>query len=230
MHMKYNVVVPAAGVGKRMQASKPKQYLMLGDKTVLETTLEQLISHPSIDHVYLVLNPNDPYFPNSQLHGATWLTCIDGGEERVNSVLNGLRQVTSSWVLVHDAARPCVSHQDIDNLLALQRGGSGGLLAHRVRDTMKISNSDQEVTQTPNRDNLWHAMTPQFFPTQQLIQAITGALAVGHTITDEASAMEWAGKTVNLVAGRQNNIKITTPDDISLASYYLQHQQERITT
>lgn len=226
MQTQYSVVVPAAGVGKRMQSKVPKQYLQIDGSSLLETTLKRLISHPNIVHIYLVLHPLDEYFADTQLDNESWITRIDGGEERVDSVLRGLKQVKDSWVLVHDAARPCVTHDDIDSLLALRNGGEGGLLACKVRDTMKLSHKEQQVQTTAPRENLWHALTPQFFPTQQLVQAIESALSLGLPITDEASAMEFAKHPVHLVAGRSSNLKITTPDDLAIASYYLTQQRE----
>lgn len=226
MQTQFSVVVPAAGVGKRMQAQRPKQYLEIDGKSILQTTLEKLIAHPQIHHIYLVLHPDDQYFGGCPLNAEPWLTCVMGGEERVDSVLNGLRLVKEEWVLVHDAARPCVMHDDISRLLALAKDTDGGILAHRVRDTMKVSTNNQCVQNTANRDQLWHALTPQFFKTDLLIRAIESAQMAGHPITDEASAMEYTGSPVHLIAGRPSNIKITTQDDLAIAQYYLTQQRE----
>lgn len=227
----YSVVVPAAGVGKRMLADRPKQYLRIRGKTVLEYTLEKLIAHPQIQHIVIALHPKDPYFDELSCSQASWLTRVNGGKERADSVLNGLNHLVSSnihsdWVLVHDAARPCVNHQDLDNLLALAETERGGILAAPVRDTMKRSlpNTSQIVSQTVDRAGLWHALTPQFFPLPLLHNALSKALAEQMDITDEASAMEWAGHKVELVEGSDKNIKITRPDDLSLAAFYLSQE------
>ncbi len=227
----FSAIVPAAGVGKRMAADRPKQYLPLGDRCVLEHTLARLIAHPAIDHVFVVLGKADPYFDQLALANAPWLTRVEGGQERVNSVLAGVkaaiaRDGANAWALVHDAARPCLDHHDLDKLLALYPGNRGGILAAPVRDTMKrcVPGSHQ-VKNTEQRDNLWHALTPQFFPLGELLNAIEQGLAGGHTITDEASAMELAGHPVALVEGNSSNIKITRREDLALADFYLTREQ-----
>lgn len=222
----YTAIVPAAGVGKRMQADRPKQYLRIADKTVLEHTLSRLISHPLIKHIVLVLDPQDPYFYQLPLANAPWITPVDGGSERANSVLNGLAHCKmEQWALVHDAARPCVSHQDITALLSLAEAGDiGGILATPVKDTMKRAapSTPENIARTECRDGLWHALTPQFFPAEQLYTALNDALASGANITDEASAIEWAGGSAKLIEGSASNIKITRPEDLALAAFYLQ--------
>ncbi|WJG09040.1 2-C-methyl-D-erythritol 4-phosphate cytidylyltransferase [Aliiglaciecola sp. LCG003] len=224
----FTVIVPAAGVGKRMQADRPKQYLMIEDKTVLEHTLDKLISHPRIAHVVVVLDPLDPYFDALPCKDAPWLSRVDGGKERADSVLAGLKSLTEQpWVLVHDAARPCVSHQDLDSLLALTHKQQGGILACPVRDTMKRAKSDSAtIASTVDREGLWHALTPQLFPLAELTQALSSSLHQGVNITDEASAMEWAGFDVKLVEGSDRNIKITRPNDLALASFYLSQDKK----
>lgn len=225
---KYTAVVPAAGVGKRMQADRPKQYLLIDGQTVLEHTLNRLISHPQINHIILALDPTDPYFDELEISQQAWLTRVDGGKERADSVLAGLHALPTEpynqWVLVHDAARPCVSHHDISKLFALAgQDKSGGILASPVRDTMKraAKNAPNRVVMTEDREGLWHALTPQFFPLVALRNALSDALEQQITITDEASAMEWAGHTVHLVEGSDRNLKITRPNDLALAQFYL---------
>jgi 2-C-methyl-D-erythritol 4-phosphate cytidylyltransferase len=221
----YTVIVPAAGVGSRMQADRPKQYLQIAGKSIIEHTLDVLISHPQINHIVIAVDPKDPYFNELGVSTASWLTRVDGGLERANSVLSGLNSMQKEpWVLVHDAARPCVKHCDISNLIGLAKSGeSGGILAVPVKDTMKRASADDpySVCHTEARDNLWHALTPQFFPTRQLHKALANALDQGVPITDEASAIEWAGGNVNLVEGNANNIKITRPEDLSLAEFFM---------
>jgi 2-C-methyl-D-erythritol 4-phosphate cytidylyltransferase len=224
----YTVVVPAAGVGKRMGGDIPKQYLQLAGKTLLEHTLNNLIKHPLIDKVVLVLGPDDNYFKETPLSNAHWIETVHGGKERADSVLAGLTHVLShhstkgDWILVHDAARPCVKHQDISQLLLLRSGLSGGILAAPVRDTMKRAFEDNSrIQKTVDRNNLWHALTPQFFPMDELFSALKSGLELKLNITDEASAMEHAGYPVRLIESDASNIKVTRPDDLRLAEFYL---------
>lgn len=219
----FSVIVPAAGVGARMQAHCPKQYLPLADSTLLEHTLSQLLAHPRIGQVYLALHVNDPYFPELKISQDPRITAVPGGKERADSVLAALNAmpVDTPWVLVHDGARPCILHEDIDKLLALAGGETGGILASKVRDTMKRSHENMTISCTEPRENLWHALTPQFFPFQSLKASLTEALASGVPITDEASAMEWSGHQVQLIEGHDNNIKVTRPQDLALAEFYL---------
>ncbi|MCG9730534.1 2-C-methyl-D-erythritol 4-phosphate cytidylyltransferase [Shewanella sp. Isolate13] len=216
-------IVPAAGIGSRMGAEIPKQYLQLNEQSILGHTLDCLLSHPSIEKVIVALNPEDEFFADLAQAKHSKLQAVIGGKERADSVLSALMVAAEdSWVLVHDAARPCLTHQDIDKLIA--SAGTfvqGAILAAPVRDTMKRSNPQGLITETVCRENLWHALTPQFFPAQALKQNLGDALAAGALITDEASAMEWAGVAPGIVAGRADNIKVTHPDDLQLASLFL---------
>jgi|GEM_PF-1734 len=251
-------IVPAAGVGKRMQTRCPKQYLMIENKTILEHTVDKLLSHPLVTHVVIAISAGDEYFKDSALSSQANITVVQGGAERVNSVLAGLLSVNLDeypWVMVHDAARPCVELSDITQLINdTQQADTGGLLAYPVRDTMKKSlsvnaqstnanltgtqsksinsavihstknNSAVKVKQTIERKNLWHALTPQLYKTEELILAITKALNDKVTITDESSAIEYAGFESLLVEGNSNNIKITRPDDLLLANFIFSQQ------
>lgn len=218
-------VIPAAGVGKRMKTDKPKQYLQLCGVTVLEQTLHRLKQVSALQQFYLALSPDDPYFPELPLAADRQIQRLDGGAERANSVLNALMQIDATafpWVLVHDAARPVVRVSDIELLIdrCFQKG-QGGILATPVRDTMK--RGSDTVQHTVDRTSLWHAYTPQLFPTALLRDSLQRALAQGVAITDEASAMEWAGLPVLLVQGHADNIKITQAEDLALAAFYLEH-------
>jgi 2-C-methyl-D-erythritol 4-phosphate cytidylyltransferase len=229
--MKIAVVIPAAGIGQRMQADRPKQYLQLAGKTILEHTVGRLLQLPQLGSIWLALSADDPYFETTSLAQQSQVQRVEGGAERANSVLNALQAIDAEqfpWVLVHDAARPLVQLADIENLLQqcfLQR--SGGILATPVRDTMKRGNGASPlsaVDHTVPRQQLWHALTPQLFPTALLRDCLSQALAAGVAITDEASALEWAGHPVLLVPGRADNIKITQPEDLALARFYLEQQ------
>lgn len=219
-------VIPAAGVGQRMQADKPKQYLRLHGKTVLEHSVQPLLSLESVGQLFLALSADDPYFAATGLTDPRIIR-VEGGAERVHSVLNALQNIDAvryPWVLVHDAARPLVRRADIQLLIErCLAAGHGGILATPVRDTMK--RGQQQVQHTVDRTDLWHALTPQFFPTALLTAAIGGALAAGVAVTDEASAMEWAQQSVLLVEGHSDNLKITRPADLQLAAFYLEQNR-----
>ncbi|MCZ4295293.1 2-C-methyl-D-erythritol 4-phosphate cytidylyltransferase [Vibrio sinaloensis] len=219
-------VVPAAGVGSRMQADRPKQYLEISGKTILEHTVEKLLTHTSVDKVIVAISDDDPYFPQLSLANNPEVIRVSGGKERADSVLSALDYIESNqlaqWAMVHDAARPCVDLNDIDNLIKVAITNQlGGILATPVRDTMKRANAQQNIDHTVDREALWHALTPQLFKTQPLRYALSQALDQGVQITDEASAIEWLGEKPALVHGRADNIKITQPEDLALAEFYL---------
>jgi len=224
-------VVPAAGVGKRMQAQVPKQYLPLGERTVLEHTLSRLLTHPRIAGVVVAITPGDPYWQElASRFDATRVRVADGGAERCHSVLNALNRLNDigddAWVLVHDAARPCLRHADIDRLFAeLEADPVGGILALPVSDTVKRADSQRTITATVDRNGLWRALTPQMFRFATLRRAIGDALARGDLVTDESAAIEAAGLAPKVVEGHADNIKITRPGDLALASLYLDLQQ-----
>ncbi|WP_278183029.1 2-C-methyl-D-erythritol 4-phosphate cytidylyltransferase [Vibrio misgurnus] len=226
-------VVPAAGVGSRMQADRPKQYLSLLGKTVLEHTIDGLLAHPQIDQVVVALSADDPYFSHLALARDPRVIRVDGGQQRADSVLAALDYVCqhqlSQWVLVHDAARPCVTHADISQLIRLALTHPvGAILAAPVRDTMKRSDHLQQIEHTVDRTALWHALTPQMFRAQGLREALHAALQQQVTITDEASAFEWRGEKPALVTGRADNLKITQPEDLALAEFYLRRNKEKL--
>lgn len=228
--MKIALVIPAAGVGARMQADRPKQYLPLAGKTILEVTAHRLLAALPQSPLYIAVSDTDPYFAELPLATTPRVTRVAGGRERADSVLSALQHIDAQqfpWVLVHDAARPLLRSEDLATLLArCAQTGQGGILASPVRDTMKRGQRQADgsslVQCTVERSQLWHALTPQVFPTALLRQALQAALAAGVAITDEASAMEWAGQAVQLVPGRADNIKITQPEDLALARFYLE--------
>lgn len=223
-------VIPAAGIGARMGADKPKQYLPLLGKTVIEWTLEKLAAQPQLSGVVVALAPDDRYWDTLQIDNGLPVQRAEGGSERCHSVLNALQVLRAQaaaddWVLVHDAARPCVRNSDIDRLVeSVSRHAVGGLLATPVRDTMKRCDDSATVLETVSRERLWHALTPQMFRLGPLQQALHAAIAAGIGVTDEASAMEYAGWMPRVVPGHGDNIKITQPEDLVLAQFYLQQQ------
>jgi len=224
MSEQFIAVVPAAGVGARMGANIPKQYLMLQDKAVIEHTLTALLSHPRIEAVVVALGPEDSWFADIAIAKDPAIIRVNGGKERADSVLAGLQACQSyHWVLVHDAARPCLTHSDVDSLIAgALESEHGAILGCQVRDTMKRTNTSGHIIATVDRDLLWHALTPQMFPVKLLTDALTTGLADNANITDEASAIERLGFMPKMVVGRADNIKITRPEDMPLAMLYLQ--------
>jgi 2-C-methyl-D-erythritol 4-phosphate cytidylyltransferase len=229
----YSVIVPAAGIGKRMKTDCPKQYLHLAGKTIIEHTLTNLLEHSQVQRVIVVLNPNDLLFAQLPIASHPCVEVVEGGQERCDSVLAGLNFLPDDeeWVLVHDAARPCFAATDLTTLLQLaEQGSTGGILATPVRDTMKRAvsvkvNGQNMVQQTESREHLWHALTPQFFKLDTLKKALNTAIERKINITDEASAIEMLGEKVMLVQGCASNIKITQPEDLLLAEFYLIQKQ-----
>jgi 2-C-methyl-D-erythritol 4-phosphate cytidylyltransferase len=252
------LVLPAAGIGSRMKADRPKQYLEMtvngSKKTVIEYTLDTVLAYSGIYKVVVVVTQGDPYWQEiSQARGYDKdprILVVAGGSERCYSVLNALTAISaieqktqvkaneenenenkdkhleSTWVAVHDVARPCLSYADLDKLFsAVEDYPDGGILAVPVRDTMKrglASNvNGSRIEHTVEREQLWHALTPQMFPLNSLLNNLQSALAEGFEVTDEASAMEHAGAQPVLVSGRSDNLKITRPEDLKLAEFYL---------
>ncbi len=225
----YWALVPAAGAGKRMGASVPKQYLTLRGQPVIAHTLTTLLLHPCIRGVAVAVDAADRRWPTvaAELKTDKPVLTVAGGAERCHSVLNGLdalreRLAPDAWVLVHDAARPCLTSADLDRLLReLVDDPVGGLLATPVRDTLKQADAGDRVAATLDRSRLWHALTPQMFRLEPLRAALRAALARGLWVTDEAAAMEAAGFAPRLIEGRADNLKITRPEDLALAEFFL---------
>ena len=224
---KYVALIPAAGVGARMAAGSPKQYLPINGKPMLRHTLEAFLSSPLIAHTYVVVSADDAYIDAIlPEQGVTVLRC--GGATRMESIRNGLHQLSTTltehdWVLVHDAARPGLNAELIGRLI--QETGEhpvGGLLALPVVDTVKRSVAD-EVSTVP-RESLWLAQTPQMFRHRLLLRALEAATDP-NAITDDASAVEALGLAPKLVEGHPCNLKVTLPADIRIAGMYLAASQ-----
>ncbi|MDD0972405.1 2-C-methyl-D-erythritol 4-phosphate cytidylyltransferase [Pseudomonas fontis] len=214
-------VIPAAGVGARMAADRPKQYLLLGGRTILEHSLDCFLDHPCLKGVVVSLAADDPYWPGLKCAGDSRIQRAAGGRERADSVLNALLLLhaqgaqDSDWVLVHDAARPNLARADLDRLLAeLADDPVGGLLAVPARDTLKRADANGRVSATIDRSTVWQAYTPQMFRLGALHRALADSLVADVAITDEASALEWAGQAPRLIEGRTDNIKVTRPEDL----------------
>ena len=220
-------IVPAAGSGKRFGAELPKQYCDAGGVPLIAHTLHALLSHPAIHGAMVVLAADDPHWPGwMQLLDKPVLRC-NGGAERADSVLAGLRALPDSvraddFVLVHDAARPNLRRGDLDRLLEHGRGDPvGAILAAPVRDTLKQAGDDGGIDRTVPRDGLWRALTPQLFRRLQLQRALVSAAESGIVVTDEAMAMELQSARPLLVEGAEDNIKITTPADLAYFRWLL---------
>lgn len=221
----YWAVVPAAGSGIRMGGDRPKQYLPVAGKAVLQHTLERLHA-AGVAGIVVCLAAHDDAWPHLTLPPCPIIVAM-GGAERCHSVVNGLNALATraqpdDWVLVHDAARPCVRVADIHKLMTtLAHHPVGGLLAIPVRDTLKRADIDGQVVETVNRSHLWHALTPQMFRLHTLAMALGHVIERGELVTDEAQAMERCGYKPLLVEGHADNIKITHPQDLSLAALFL---------
>lgn len=228
-HPKFWVILPAAGSGSRFSKTELKQYQMIQERTVLEHTVARLNQLPLAGYVLAIGEQDNvakmlPFSSQEKAH-----FCL-GGAERVNSVLNALTylsQIASEdeWVLVHDAARPCVGLDCLQQLVNTAiTNDQAAILAIPVRDTLKRVVTNFDIEETVDRSMLWQAQTPQMAKLGVLKRAIEQALQDGATITDEASALEHIGEQVSVVQGRSDNIKITYPDDLELAKLILQAQ------
>ncbi len=223
-------VVPAAGVGARLGAPLPKQYLEVAGATVLEHSLRALLACGRISSLVVALGPDDERGRALPALRDRRVQVVTGGARRSDSVLAGLEALAGradpdDWVLVHDAARPCLETADVERLIAqVWTTGTGALLAEPIADTVKQADADGRVLRTLDRATLWRAQTPQAFRLAALREALAEAARRELAITDEASAMELAGHRVQLLPGPASNLKITLPGDLELAAFYLARQ------
>jgi 2-C-methyl-D-erythritol 4-phosphate cytidylyltransferase len=232
--VRYFLVLPAAGSGRRMQAELPKQYLELNGSSLLEHSLERLGTLPEIERIVLALAADDLTWPalakRLRPELARKVLVTTGGAERMQSVANALAALqpfaaADDWVLVHDAVRPCVHPADVRKLMqALAQEAAGGLLGVPVRETLKESADGEFVRRTVDRSRVWQAATPQMFRFAVLRRALQRMLQEPTAVTDEAAAVEALGLPVRLVAGRADNIKVTYPGDLLLAAAVLAAQ------
>lgn len=215
-----------------MGGSVPKQYLQLGERVVLDHCLDALLACPLLSGIVVAVAADDPFWPATHVRfRARGVYAVTGGEQRCHSVLRALDHLAGladdrDWVLVHDAARPCVRAADIERLITtVGEDENGGLLAAPVTDTIKRSAAGDRVGATVDRTWLWRALTPQLFRIDLLRAALEATLCNGLLVTDDAAAMEQAGYAPLLVPGASDNIKITVADDLALAQFYLQARQ-----
>ncbi len=232
MAQRFWVVIPAAGSGRRMGAGIPKQYLPLHGRTVIEWSLASFLEQPAIEGIVVAVTDGDPYWRELAL-GDRKLFTTTGGAERMDSVVNGLHKLSAmaapdDWVLVHDAARPCLASADLEHLITeLRDHPVGGVLGRPINDTVKRIDVNDEVIDTPNRSRLWRAFTPQMFHLKTLTDALVRAGKRGNLVTDDAAAMELAGFRPKMVRGRADNIKITQSGDLQLAELFLREQAKQ---
>ena len=222
----YWCVVPAAGVGRRVGGSRPKQYLPLAGRPLILHTLDRLAAHPHITGLMLVLAAQDQYWSDIHMTFDKPVRTTTGGGERADSVLAGLEALSSDvdandFVLVHDAARPCVRLTDMDQLIERVSEVEGGLLGAPLRDTLKYVSESESLVRTESRSGRWRAFTPQMFRYGALRNALRSARDCGLMVSDEAMAMELAGHVPVLVEGAEDNIKVTTRGDFELAELLL---------
>ncbi len=231
---RYLGLIPAAGVGSRMGAQRPKQYLDLAGRSVLQRSLDSFLASPFIFHTYVVVSAQDEWVdallePNPRL---TVLRC--GGETRAQTVQNGLKQIAaeeSDWVLVHDAARPGLTPALLEKLiLEIGDDAVGGLLALPVVDTLKrLLKGDPALgaqLETVSREQMWQAQTPQMFRKGLLQQTLQASQACAQ-VTDEASAIEAMHLPIRLVQGALRNRKLTVPDDLEFLSLFFNQEQPK---
>ena len=222
-------VVPAAGSGRRFGSEIPKQYLILQDQPIMLHSINRLFALP-LSGCVIAIAADDRHAQTIDYQSIDHIHFVIGGAERMDSVLAGLeylkdKAAVNDWILVHDVARPCVTSTSLYRLVdELYAHEVGGILATPVRDTLKQVH-DRNILATVPRDHLWQAQTPQMFRFGVLYDALIAAKTKGLQVTDEASAVEFAGFSVKIIEGRMDNLKITYADDLALADVILQAQQ-----
>lgn len=235
------VVIPAAGASRRMESSLPKQYLSVMGKTILEHVVTRFLSLSVVVGVVVVVSPEDTIWQTMALSSHPKVKTVMGGKERAHSVLNGLSALHDSlsendWVLVHDAARPCIKPSDILYLIErLKEHPVGGLLGLPQQETLKEVRSIYEhasggllanIHKTVDRSLVWIAQTPQMFRFGLLKDALISAVESGKNVTDEAQAIELKALSAMMVVGSAENIKLTYPDQLKMIRFILSEQEE----
>ena len=232
----FHVIIPAAGTGSRMANVLPKQYMPLAGKPIISHTIQTFFNHPRIASIHVALSADDLFWRDLPLDPASKLKLhYTGGDSRSETVLNTMLSIQvadDDWVLVHDAARPGLTHALVDQLLyTLENDAVGGLLALPVADTLKKSGADHKIEQTVERTDLWQAQTPQMFKYAVLKHALQVAViktndhVASSPVTDEAEAIEAMGLQPTLVTGELRNLKITYPQDLELLEALFKQEQ-----
>lgn len=227
---KVHALIPAAGLSVRFGGTTLKQYAHLLGMPVMAHSMTAVMRHAAVESVSVALAPDDGIFEQLIRPAYPSVQTVTGGASRAQTVMNGLLFINDQypdceWVLVHDAARPCLSTTDLGRLLEEGlKSDSGAILAIPVSDTLKLEDSRGCIEQTVDRSRYWAAQTPQLFRIRELLQNLEAALEAGLTPTDESSVMEFAGVSPLLVKGSTSNIKITGAEDLALAEFILQQQ------
>ena len=222
-------IIPAAGIGERIGAEIPKQYIQIANKTILEHALLPFLNNDKIEGVAVALNANDEHFENLNFDTKKKIITVTGGRTRAHSVFNALLAIkdklnANDFVLIHDAARPCLSDNDLNKLIdATMQHDIGSILAGSIADTVKRVEG-KIIIETLDRSKLWRAYTPQMFRYQLLLDALKKCIDENIPITDEANAIETIGFKPEIVQGDPSNIKVTTPEDLKVAERYLNIQ------
>lgn len=229
--IRFWAIIPAAGSSQRMGAAVPKQYLPLGEATVIEAAISNFLRHPKIVGVIVALHADDQHWNNLAVTRNEKIHTVIGGESRTESVHNAINYLENTsaedhdFVLVHDAARPCLRYNDLDMLIQqLEQDDVGGILAAPVSDTLKVVEKQEfhnTVNKTIDRESVWRAFTPQMFRLVTLKKALVYCVKKNINVTDEASAVEALGLRVKLVKGHSDNIKVTHAVDLDLAAAIL---------
>ncbi|WP_441001488.1 2-C-methyl-D-erythritol 4-phosphate cytidylyltransferase [Fodinibius sp. SL11] len=224
------LIIPAAGAGSRMQKEIPKPFIELGDCTILEQTIRRFLSLEGLQQVVVATSESflgrgrdilDEVIP-PQMQGL----CITGGETRQESIYNALQKVSAiDLVMVHDAVRPFVKLQHIQNCCNAAEQYGGAVLGVPAKDTIKRIDDQQEIKETPSRQYLWQTQTPQVFQKDLLVWAYQKAMEDGFTGTDDSSLVERLNETVKMVEGDRSNFKITYPLDLELAELLIKESE-----
>ena len=235
MAQRFCALIVAAGKGQRMSSLQPKQYLKILGKPMLQYSIEKCLNAPLISDIVVVLAADDAGFKALDAATTESVLTATGGATRAQSTLNGLDALSASLlsqgiaeedvqVLVHDAARPCITVESIQKLCQQSDEKNGGLLAVPVTDTLHKA-SDSKIASSVDRSGLWRAQTPQCFPLKTLKEVLALAVSKNEDITDETSAMVRAGYAPSLVEGDSGNLKVTFPEDVALAEFYLKREK-----
>lgn len=217
-------ICPAAGIGRRMQYKYPKQYIKIQNKTLLEHSINLLVKQICIKKVIIAIHKTDRWYKSLPILKNDKINIVFGGESRAESVRCALKYVKKvHWVLIHDAVRPCLHQNDLNQLFKnLYTASTGTILATPINDTIKKSYGNY-ITHTVQRKNLWRALTPQIFNKKILVNCLNFIYHQGKHITDEASALEECGYLLNFTPGRSDNIKVTYPEDLNFVKFFINY-------
>ena len=220
---RYWGLIPAAGIGQRMGSSVPKQFMKIGDRTLIEQTVSALAEHDTIDGLYVGLSDVEQYGESIKSIDSKVIDVFCGSDSRSGTVLNGIQHLIDAgcskddWLLVHDANRPFLTKDEVTRLIeSVGDDPNGGIIGLPIIDTLK-SGKEGWISETVNRDNYWRALTPQMFKLGLLQEALSRCVRQGIEVTDESQAMETMGYRPKIVVGSSTNIKITTPSDLEFA-------------